>query len=242
MDWMHDVFRYTHVTGGFIGLGLFWIPLLSKKGSPLHKKLGKIWIWLARVVLGTAFIGILMYVPGLLAEGKTPFSHPNSYAFLIFLGYLSLVTAVITIYAVEVLKYKTDATQLANPFMKFMAYLNIILSIIIVVYALGYNPDAKIILLALSPVGVSTGWGMLNYMAGKQTSKRAWLYEHLGSIIGAGIAFHTAFAVFGMTRIFEIGLTGGMAVLPWILPTVIGIPATIIWRRHYQKKFNEIPA
>ncbi len=242
MDWLHEIFRNTHVIGGFVGLGLFWIPLLSKKGSPLHKKLGKIWMWLARIVLGTAFLGILMYVPGLLAAGKTPFSHPNSYAFLIFLGYLSIVTFIITIYAVDVLKHKTDVSLLATPYMKTLAYVCIILSLVIVAYAFVYNPDTKIVLLALSPVGLSTGWGMLSYMAGKQTSKRAWLYEHLGSVIGAGIAFHTAFAVFGMTRIFDIGLTGGLAVIPWILPAIIGIPSSIIWRRHYQKKFKEIPA
>ncbi len=242
MDWLHEIFRNTHMIGGFVGLGLFWIPLLSKKGSPMHKKLGKIWMWLARLVLLTAFLGILMYVPDLLAAGKTPFSHPNSYAFLIFLGYLSIVTFVITIYAVDVLKHKTDVSQLATPYMKSQAYVCIALSLVIVAYAFIYNPDTKIVLLALSPVGLSTGWGMLSYMAGKQPSKRAWLYEHLGSVIGAGIAFHTAFAVFGMTRIFDIGLTGGLAVIPWILPALIGIPASIIWRRHYQKKFNEIPA
>ena len=242
METLHEGFRYIHVVGGFIGLGLFWIPLLSKKGSPLHKKLGKIWMWLARIVLGTAFLGILMYVPGLVAAGETPFSHPNSYAFLIFLGYLSVVTFVITIYAVDVLKHKTDVSQLATPYMKSLAYLSIVLSLFIVAYALLYNPQTKIVLLALSPVGISTGWGMLSYMSGKKTSKKAWLYEHLGSVIGAGIAFHTAFAVFGMTRIFDIGLTGGLAVIPWILPAAIGIPGSIIWRRHYQKKFKEIPA
>lgn len=240
MDWLHDIFRNIHIIGGFIGLGLFWIPIFSKKGSPIHKKLGKIWMWLARVVLVTAFIGILMYIPGLLAAGKTPFSHPNSYAFLIFLGYLSIVTVIVTIYAVAVLKHKNDISQLATPMMKSMAYLSILLSVLIVAFALIYNPQTKIVLLALSPVGIGTGWGMLYYMAGKQTSKRAWLYEHLGSVIGAGIAFHTAFAVFGMTRIFDLGLTGSMAVIPWILPAAIGIPASIMWRRHYQKKFNEL--
>jgi hypothetical protein len=61
-------------------------------------------------------------------------------------------------------------------------------------------------------------------------------------LIGAGIAFHTAFAVFGMSRMFDIGLTGALAVIPRILPSIIGIPASIIWSRHYQKKFKEIPS
>ncbi|MCX7554614.1 hypothetical protein OS175_12040 [Marinicella sp. S1101] len=242
MDWIHDIFRNIHVAGGFIGLFLYWIPILSKKGSPLHKKVGLFWVWLARVVLITAFLGVLLYVPKLIAADKYLFTHPNSYAFIMFLGYLSVVTYVVTVFAVSVLKYKADATQLATPFMQSMAYISILLSVWIIFYALAYQPDAKIVLLALSPVGLSTGWGMLQYMKGKHTSKRAWLYEHLGSMIGAGIAFHTAFAVFGMTRLFDIGLNGWVAVIPWILPAAIGIPASIIWRRHYQKKFNEIPA
>ncbi len=241
MEWVHEVFRYIHVTGGFVGLVLYWVPILSKKGSPLHRQIGKTWVWLARVVLITAFLGLLMYVPKLLAAGETINSHPNSYAFLIFLGYLSIVTYVVTIYAVDVLKHKKDPSQLATPWMKGLAYLSILLSVVIVSFALVYNPDMKIVLFALSPVGITTGWGMLNYMHGKQSSQRAWLYEHMGSMIGAGIAFHTAFAVFGMTRLFDIGLNGWVAVIPWILPTVIGVPASVIWRRHYQRKFNEIP-
>ena len=242
MDTLHEGFRYIHVIGGFIGLFLYWIPILSKKGSPLHKKVGIFWVWLARLVLATAFIGVLMYIPKLLADGKTPFSDPDSYAFLMFLGYLSIVTYIVTMFAVEVLKHKTDVSALATPLMKSLAYLSILLSVWIVFFALVYKPQTMIVLLALSPVGFTTGWGMLNYMKAKKISKRAWLYEHLGSMIGAGIAFHTAFAVFGMSRLFDIGLTGAWAVIPWILPTVVGIPASIIWRRHYQKKFKEIPA
>ncbi len=242
MDTLHDGFRYVHIVGGFIGLFLYWVPILSKKGSYLHRKAGTYWVWLARLVLATAFIGVMMYIPKLLASGKTPFSHPDSYAFIMFLGYLAVVTYVITLFAVEVLKYKKDVTQLASPMMKSMAYLCILLSVWIVFFALVYNPQTKLVLLALSPVGLTTGWGMLNYMKGKQTSQRAWLYEHLGSMIGAGIAFHTAFTVFGMSRLFDLGLTGALAVIPWVLPAIIGIPASVIWRRHYQKKFKELPA
>ena len=242
MDTLHEYLRYTHIVGGFIGLALYWVPIFSKKGGPLHKKTGKIWKWLARVVLASAFIGVLLYIPQLLGAGKTPFSHPNSYAFIMFLGYLAVVTYVVTVYAVAVLKHKNEVSNLGTPLMKSLAYLCILLSVWIVFFALAYSPDTKIVLLALSPVGFSTGWGMLQYMNGKQTSKRAWLYEHLTSMVGAGIAFHTAFAVFGLTRMFDIGLTGPLAVIPWVLPAAIGIPGSIIWKRHYQKKFNEIPA
>ena len=58
-------------------------------------------------------------------------------------------------------------------------------------------------------------------------------------MIGGGIAFHTAFAVFGMNQLFNLGLSGWLAVVPWILPAMIGIPATALWTRHYQRKFGE---
>ena len=46
-------------------------------------------------------------------------------------------------------------------------------------------------------------------------------------------------AVFGSTRLFDIGLTGWIAIIPWIAPAAIGIPAIVIWTRHYRLKFRE---
>jgi len=123
VDTLHEGFQYIHVIGGFIGLFLYWVPILSKKGSPLHRKAGTYWVWLARLVLTTAFISVLLYLPKLLAAGETPFSHPDSYAFLMFLGYLSVVAYIVTMFAAEVLKHKVDVSRLAIPLMKSLAYL-----------------------------------------------------------------------------------------------------------------------
>ncbi len=37
------------------------------------------------------------------------------------------------------------------------------------------------------------------------------------------------------------GIAGPLAVLPWILPTVIGIPTIAVWTRRYRRKFNPAP-
>jgi hypothetical protein len=65
-------------------------------------------------------------------------------------------------------------------------------------------------------------------------------YEHLGSMVGGGIAFHTAFAVFGIQRFIEYDLSGIVAVLPWVLPTIVGTIAITILTRHYRKKFGDL--
>jgi hypothetical protein len=113
-------------------------------------------------------------------------------------------------------------------------------SAFIIVYALTLSPPNKILLLALSPIGLAIGYGNLRYMRSDPPSKRAWMYEHLGAMIGSGIAFHTAFAVFGVTRLFDIGLDGWIAIIPWVAPTAIGILAITIWTRHYRRKFGEL--
>ncbi len=236
MDLLHDILRYTHIGGGFLGLFLFWIPIFSKKGGKIHRQLGKYWTWLARVVVLSALAGLFLYIPQIIEKNISP----NNYAFLLFLGYLSIVTYIIVSYGVAVLKSKKDPTSMNTPYWNIMACLSATVSVFIIFFALIVKPDSKVILLALSPIGFSVWYGIIKYIKGKYSSNKQWLYEHLGSMLGAGIAFHTAFAVFGVTRLFDIGISGWIAVIPWILPAAIGIPAQIIWTKHYQRKFKEI--
>jgi hypothetical protein len=32
----HEIWRYMHITAGFVGLGVFWVPVFAKKGAPVH--------------------------------------------------------------------------------------------------------------------------------------------------------------------------------------------------------------
>jgi hypothetical protein len=59
------------------------------------------------------------------------------------------------------------------------------------------------------------------------------------SMLGGGVALHTAFLVLGAGRLFGISLDGSAAIVPWLLSTVIGVPATSICVGDYRRKFNE---
>ena len=98
--------------------------------------------------------------------------------------------------------------------------------------------DVSPILLGLSPVGLVTGSGMLRLMRRPGARRMGWFYSHLGSMLGGGIAFHTAFAVFGAQRLWAYDLAGPLAVVPWLLPTAVGIPAIVVWTRYYRRKFE----
>ena len=58
-------------------------------------------------------------------------------------------------------------------------------------------------------------------------------------MLGGGVAVHTAFLVLGAGRMFGIALDGPAAIVPWLLPTVVGVPASAIWVSYYRRKFNE---
>jgi len=90
--------------------------------------------------------------------------------------------------------------------------------------------------------GIFTGTRMLNLMRNPGAEHMDWFYSHMGSMLGGGIAFHTAFAVFGLQRIWDYSFAGALGVLPWTLPTLIGVPGIVLGTRHYRRKFRRGPA
>lgn len=239
LELLSESARLLHVVFGAIGLVAFWFPVFAKKGGRLHKRAGTVFKWCAYIVLGAAAVALTIRVTALSFQGITPFSDPGPYGFIVFLGYLVIVTFVVLHHGVTVLHNKRNHSLMKTAANRALAWIAIGASTAIVAYALLVSPATKILLLALSPIGFLSGRGILRFLGTEPTSTHAWFYEHLSSMIGAGIAFHTAFFVFGSTRLFEIGLTGWVAAIPWLAPSAIGIPATLILTSHYRRKFGE---
>jgi len=237
-----DGARLIHVVFGFAGLAAFWIPIFARKGAATHVRFGKIFVWSAYIVLAGAALALANRFVSLSLEGVGPSDNPGLYAFMIFLAYLTLVTFVTVRHGMVVLRHKRDPAAVRTTLNATLAYAAIAASSGLVLYAIIASPPNIIVLLALSPIGFGVGTSNLRYMRNPPGSPRAWMYEHLGAMLGAGIAFHTAFAVFGSAQLFDIGLSGWLAVVPWVAPAAIGIPASIIWTRHYRRKFGELGA
>lgn len=99
--------------------------------------------------------------------------------------------------------------------------------------------EGSITLLVLSAVGVLTGRGILQYGVKPPAFPRAWFYEHMGAMIAAGVAFHTAFAVFGFNRLLGIQPGGALGIVPWILPAAVGITGQALPVRRYRKQYGD---
>lgn len=242
MEWFEALLGALHGVFGFAGLAAFWVPAVAPKGGVIHKRFGRIFLRCAWVVLGSAAVAVAYHLLRLRVAGLGPSDRPTQYALLVFLGYLALVTWVMVRHGVGVLVHKRDPRALATPLNIALGRVAVASSMGLIGFALWLRPPNMIVLLALSPIGFGVGGGILRYLRRPPELLRGWMYEHLGAMIGAGIAFHTAFAVFGATRLFDYRPTGLVGVLPWVLPAAVGIPATVILTRHYRRRYERATA
>jgi len=216
-----------HVLAGITGLAAFWTPALARKGGQTHVRIGRIFYNATGAV---ALTGLAM--AAMIAVAPTP-GRPRVLA--AFLAYLVIITFAPVHHGVRVLETRREPEKLKTPFHTALNSAAIVAAIAMIALALAVRQP---VFAALSPIGLLVGRGNLRYARQPGTGHMSWWYEHMGSMLGGGIAFHTAFLVIGAERFLSTYLTGAYAVIPWVLPSIIGIPATRIWIRYYRRKFE----
>ena len=233
-----DTLVPAHVAAGFAGLAAFWVPVFTRKGGRLHVRAGRVYTWCVYVVTGSAVAVSAGRIAVYQAQGLSPADRPEPYGFALFLGYLGVVTLAAVRHAVRVVETRKSPATLRTPFHAALAWASLAGSIAVIAFATAAWSDVSPILLGLSPIGLFTGPAMLRLMRRPGAQRMGWFYGHLGFMLGGGIAFHTAFAVFGSQRFWAYDAAGPLAVMPWILPTVVGVPAIVAWIRYYRRRFD----
>lgn len=245
---MLNTYRFVltlHVMAGLIGLAAFWTPALARKGGVTHMRAGRIFYWCTCAIACTGIVMAALLVGAPLAVHPPRTVVSAERAAIIareirlaapFLLYLVLITFTPVYHGVRVLATRRAPDQLRTPFHTVLHLATIAASVGMIV--LGFS-TGRLVYVALSPIGFLIGLGDLGFARRPYPSPMAWWYEHMNSMLGGGIAFHTAFLVLGAGRLLGISLDGAWAVLPWLLPTIIGVPASAIWTRYYRRKFQE---
>jgi len=227
-----------HVATGFVGLAAFWIPVFARKGGRTHVRAGRVYVYCAYVVTLSAVTAAAGRIVSYQLQGIRLTDEPDLYGVSLFLGYLGLVTFATVRQGIRVLATRRAPETLRTPGHEALAWASMASSAAIITFALAMWSDVSPVLLGLSPIGLFTGRNMLRLMRNPGARRMGWFYSHLGSMLGGGIAFHTAFIVFGVQRLWAYELAGPLAVVPWILPTIVGLPAIAIWTRHYRRRFD----
>ncbi len=167
---------------------------------------------------------------------------PERFGFLLFLFYLGTVTLGLTRHAVQTVRTRRDPDAMRTPGHVVIAVMPMLGSLCVIAWAIAFWSSLSIVMLALSPIGFLVAHGVLTYLYQRPTEARAWFYEHMGAMLGAGIAFHTAFLVFGSRIVINLDVFGPFNWLPWVLPGIVGTIGGHLWEKHYRRKFGDLGA
>ena len=203
-----------HVVGGATGLGAMVVPLIARKGGPVHRRAG----WLFVAGMTTSGVTGAVIAARFVLEGR---AGPG-----VFFGLLSLMLLESLWVALAALRRKgrpEPSRRLALAGLGAAAY--------------GVATGAGLPV-AFGALSVLAGVGDLRFARRPLPSRMAWWYQHMASIMVACITAVTAFLVLNVDRLLG-PMPSAVAWLPWILPTVVTVPLFLRWIRRYKVKFRE---
>ena len=219
----------THIFSGITSIILFWIPIFLKKGRRNHILIGKIYVFLMWIVVISA--GLLSIKNIIIGE----------FIMAAFLGFLALITANPLWYGIAILKNKKGLS--ASYRKKHMAFNALITLAGVLLFAYGIylkGQNAGVLMLIFGILGMSTGRDVLaSYQEKNENS--SWIEEHISGMLVSGIAGYTAFAVFGGRSFFSEYLFDNWSIVPWVMPTVVGIVIIRYYKSSYLNKKGITP-
>jgi hypothetical protein len=238
--------RWIHIAAGTLALMLFWIPAIAPKGGRTHIRAGWFYAACMSVVVVTAFAmsGLAFTIPLAIRQIARPLSPAELSDFLrsqrifaVFLAYLAGVTLASGWQGIWAIETRRQPKTMRTPFSLTLNIVVLLGGFTVLILGIKYRSGP---LIGLSPIGPLIGAGNLRYLLRGPQSRMHWWYEHLGSMIGTGIAGYTAFLVFGGSRLFPSVARSQLYTLLWVLPSVIGVPVIFATVAYYQRKFREI--
>tara|TARA_R100001143_G_scaffold2531_1_gene5445 strand:- start:2356 stop:3123 length:768 start_codon:yes stop_codon:yes gene_type:complete len=246
---IHELAFYVHITAGCAGLILFWVPMLSRKGSPRHKQIGR---WFAIIMYTVAASGLVMASldlawPLVMHPASTPLSDAQTQSWMAevrytagFLWSLSILVLVTTRHGWLTILQREDRAPLRSPLHVTLCSLLMAAGLVMLYMGLrGYD----LLLLAFGALEVWVAASCLHYaFKARLQHPREWWTEHLGALTASGIAAYTAFFVFGGARLLQAWIPdsfAGLSILLWVGPGVIGGIAIGRMTAHYRRRFAQ---
>ena len=244
---LHELVTRLHIVVGSCGLILFWIPVFSRKGNLNHKRFGR---YFANVMYAVGCSGIVitsldllypvaMHAPGLQLSAQQAAELSREVRdFGLFLFSLSLLVLLTTRQGWLSINGRDDRSALRRP-----AHLALCAAMIFAGMGLAANGFAtsSVLFIGFGAFQVFTAVGALRYALKPNLRPKEWWTEHLGGLIGSGIAAYTAFFVFGglnfMSSVFG-DTVQGYSIILWVAPGVFGgimiAQQTVKYRRQFE--------
>lgn len=204
---------------GVLALLTYWLAGLARKGSPLHKAAGKLYL--------LSMIGLLLPALPLairiLVGKNTPFG--------LFLLYLLVLTATAVWQGWFAIRRKHDFRAYAGPTFRGLAAANLLSAAGVLLFGLMVGQP---IFIGFSVAGLLGGRGMWQLARQGPTHPRWWLEEHMSAMIVNGVATHIAFLAIGLPRLLPALAGPAFQIFAWLGPLALAVAARIWLARKYR--------
>jgi hypothetical protein len=226
----------SHIVTGAVGLLLFWVAVLSRKGGHVHRQWGLIFAY-SMLVTGCLAIGIgtSTILDPIGTHPKLPDSVMVTGIFGWMMVYLAILTISLAWHGLQVVRNKRhhEANRSA---------VDVALQILVIAAAVNTMVRGYLIgqplMMGISIVGLASGGTNLYFSFSARPPRHAYLMEHVKALVGAGISVYTAFMTFGLVRLMPEHALNPMT---WAVPLTIGLSIIIYHQYHIRKKFAPVP-
>jgi hypothetical protein len=212
-----SVLKFVHVVAGTVSLAALGIPLLSRKGGPLHRRAG--WIY-------AAAIGVIVATTWILCALRLFDPDRSNDAMTLVMAFLGLLTANAVVTGLRVLRAKERAGRHTNPFDIGSSAALGLASLALGGYAFQQGSG---LFTALAAIGGFRAGDQIRYWLRPPGERMHWWQEHLANMVTSGIAALTAFLLLFVSTKYSLNL--------WLAPGVVGGAGIILWQRYYRRKF-----
>ena len=124
MRTVHDVVLWFHIACGCIGLVVFWVPVMTPKGGPTHRKAGWVYVWAMLGVVASAVVLAALLFVNPLAAHEFGDGHPEvaaagatrARAVAVLFGALALLTFTNGWHGLMILRARRNPLQMRTAF------------------------------------------------------------------------------------------------------------------------------
>jgi hypothetical protein len=227
--WPFTLFLLIHVTTGAVGLVMFWVPVVGRKGALNHRRFGKAFSYLMLVTASMAFcMGLNTLLDPLPTHPRQVALGWPAWRIQGIFGWMMMYLAILTVHLVwhGLVTVRNKKQHMVN-----RRWPNVLLNVVVIAAALicawrGWLID-EVLMMGISIVGIASGLTNLYFIYTDTPSKIAYQLEHVKSAVGAGISVYTAFMAFGFVRLMP---HNALNPTMWSIPLVVGL-AIIIYHQ-----------
>lgn len=225
-----DAYRWlvvAHIAAGSLALLTFWTAAIARKGSPLHRAVGKAYLLaMLGILLSALPMSAMFFARGLVGIGT-------------FLVYLVLITGTSCWLALRAIRRKREIHAYHDRRYRIVGAANLVAGL--VVFAIGLW-KGSLLLAGFSFVGTAIGIGMLRQARRLPEARNWWLKEHYGAMLGNGVATHIAFLGIGMRNTIASFDAAWLQLVPWFLPIAVALVAGVYLDRKYVARKPQVAA